>query len=223
MYQIGYIICTLRPMANKLFILILLFPLLCSAQNAANTPQEPSPKISATTPPMQGILVRSIYFEGETIPYIALAPVACYANRVFKNKREAVKWDRLKYNVKKVYPYAILAAAKLKEYDRILAAMPNENDKKQYMKLAEDQLKAQFGAELKNLTITQGRILLKLIDRETGKTTYTIVKDMRGSFSAFMWQSLSLLFNSSLKSEYDPAGEDKAIEQAIRLIESGDF
>lgn len=209
MYQIGYIICTLRPMANKLLIFILLFPLLSPAQNASN--------------PFKGILTRNIYFEGETIPYIALAPIACYGNRIFKNRREAVKWDRLKYNVKKVYPYAILAAAKLKEYDRVLSTIPNENDRKKYMKVAEDQLKAQFGAELKNLTITQGRILLKLVDRETGKTTYTIVKEMRGSFSAFMWQSLSLLFNSSLKDEYDPKGEDKAIEQAITLIEGGDF
>lgn len=209
MYQIGYIICTLRPMANKLLIFILLFPLLSTAQNASN--------------PFKGILTRNIYFEGETIPYIALAPIACYGNRIFKNRREAVKWDRLKYNVKKVYPYAILAAAKLKEYDRVLSTIPNENDRKRYMKVAEDQLKAQFGAELKNLTITQGRILLKLVDRETGKTTYTIVKEMRGSFSAFMWQSLSLLFNSSLKDEYDPKGEDKAIEQAITLIEGGDF
>lgn len=209
MYQIGYIICTLRPMANKLLIFILLFPLLSPAQNASN--------------PFKGILTRNIYFEGETIPYIALAPIACYGNRIFKNRREAVKWDRLKYNVKKVYPYAILAAAKLKEYDRVLSTIPNENDRKRYMKVAEDQLKAQFGAELKNLTITQGRILLKLVDRETGKTTYTIVKEMRGSFSAFMWQSLSLLFNSSLKDEYDPKGEDKAIEQAITLIEGGDF
>lgn len=196
-------------MANKLLIFILLFPLLSPAQNASN--------------PFKGILTRNIYFEGETIPYIALAPIACYGNRIFKNRREAVKWDRLKYNVKKVYPYAILAAAKLKEYDRVLSTIPNENDRKRYMKVAEDQLKAQFGAELKNLTITQGRILLKLVDRETGKTTYTIVKEMRGSFSAFMWQSLSLLFNSSLKDEYDPKGEDKAIEQAITLIEGGDF
>lgn len=211
-------------MANKIFILILLFPLFSSAQNADKPIQEPSTQTSTQAPtPFKGILTRSIYFEGETIPYIALAPVSCYGKRVFKNKREAAKWDRLKYNVKKVYPYAILAAAKLKEYDRVLATIPNENDRKKYMKVAEDQLKAQFGAELKNLTITQGRILLKLVDRETGKTTYTIVKEMRGSFSAFMWQSLSLLFNSSLKDEYDPEGEDKAIEQAISLIERGDF
>ena len=129
----------------------------------------------------------------------------------------------MKYNVKKVYPYAILAAAKLKEYDKLLANIPDENERKRYMKLAEKQLKEEFGAELKKLSMNQGRILIKLVDRETGKTTYDIVKDMRGSFSAFMWQGVAVMFNSNLKDDYDPKGEDRAIEDAIRLVESGDF
>ena len=91
--------------------------------------------------------------------------------------------------------------------------------KKKYMKLAEKKLKDEFGNELKNLTMTQGRILIKLIDRETGKTAFKIVKEMRGTFSAFMWQSLAVLFSSNLKDQYDPNSEDKAIEQAIKLIE----
>ena len=210
-------------MAKKLLLLFFLFPLVCLAQVPANPYKQAIVDPAHYTSTLNGTLVRGIIFEGETIPFITLKPAVCSSNRIFKNKREVVKWDRLKYNVKVVYPYAILAAAKLKEYDRILGTMPNENDRKQFMKIAEKQLKDQFGEELKNLTITQGRILLKLVDRETGKTTYNIVKDMRGSFSAFMWQSLSLIFNSSLKDEYDPKGEDAAIEQAIGLIENGDF
>jgi Domain of unknown function (DUF4294) len=211
-------------MANKLFIFFLLFPFFISAQESALPVQNnPTQAPAGTILPNGGILVHTILNQGEIIPYITLDPIVCSTKRIFKNKRDAVKWDRLKYNVKVVYPYAILAAAKLKEYDRILAMLPNEKEKKEYMKLAEEQLKAQFGEELKNLSINQGRILLKLVDRETGKTTYNIVKDMRGSFSAFMWQSLSLVFSSSLKSEYDATGTDKDIEQAIQLIESGEF
>jgi len=89
--------------------------------------------------------------------------------------------------------------------------------------VVEENLKKEFTEDLKNLTITQGRILIKLIDRETGKSSYTLIKELRGSFSAFMWQSLASLFNSSLKVEYDAEGEDKPIEDAIRLIESGAF
>lgn len=172
--------------------------------------------------PSQGILVPTTIYEGDTIPYIKLGSVVCVGERAFKSYKEKVKWDRLKYNVKKVYPYAILASAKLKEYDRMLALIP-EKDRKGVTKVLEKQLKNEFSDELKKLTVTQGRLLIKLIDRETSKTTYNIVKDMRGSFSAFMWQSVALMFNSSLKTEYDAEGIDKDIEAAIKLIESGEF
>ena len=142
---------------------------------------------------------------------------------MFKNYKQRAAWDRLKYNVKKVYPYAILASAKLKDYDRVMATIPTESGRKAFMKQAEKDLKNEFQDELKNLTVTQGRILIKLIDRETGKTTYDIVKCMRGSFSAAMWQGVALVFNSSLKSDYDADGDEKNIEMAIKLIEDGQF
>ena len=84
-------------------------------------------------------------------------------------------------------------------------------------------MKAQFEEELKNLTVTQGQILIKLIDRQTDYTTYDVVKEMRGTFSAFMWQTMARLFGSTLKSEYDKAGEDKLIEDIIAQIESGEI
>ena len=172
--------------------------------------------------PVQAAYVRMTIYEGDTIPFVTLPTVYCYGNRIFKNPRQRAAWDRLKYNVKIVYPYAILEAAKLKEYDRILAQMP-ENERSKYTRVAEKQLKDQFGKELENLTVNQGRLLIKLIDRETGKTTYTVVKDMRGTFSAFMWQSVAVMFGSNLKDEYDGQGSDKNIEAAIKLIEAGDF
>lgn len=209
-------------MAIRTIILILLFPFYCAAQK--DTSSVPKRVFLGGGKMMESsIIMRATVYNGDTIPYGTLPTVVCYVPRVFKNKKDAAKWDRLKYNVKRVYPYAILAAAKLKEYDQLLAKIPNENDRKRYMKIAEKQLKDEFGEELKKLTITQGRILIKLIDRQTGKTTYDIVKDMRGSFSAFMWQSVASIFNSSLKDDYDAQGEDKAIEEAIRLIENGDF
>lgn len=200
-------------MANKFLIFLFLFPLFGISQTEA-------PK--ALEKPINGVWARTVVYEGDTIPSVTLPVVSCYSSRVFKNYRQQAAWTRIKYNVKKVYPYAILAAAKLKEYDRILAAMP-EKDRDKYTKLAEAQLKAEFGDELKNLTVSQGRLLIKLVDRETGKTTYNVVKEMRGSFSAFMWQGVALMFNSSLKSEYDPDGDDRAVEEAIRLVENGDF
>jgi hypothetical protein len=193
-------------------VLAVLFSFVCLAQDVE---QNINPNLPLRVP--------AIIYEGDTIPYIILPAVTCVTARKFKNKRDAARWTRLLYNVKKVYPYSILAAARLKEYDRILATIKGENEKKKYMKNVEKNLQDEFAEDLKNLTITQGRILIKLINRQTGKTTYDIIKEMRGSFSAFMWQSLASLFNSTLKEDYDAKGEDKAIEDAIWLIENGYF
>jgi hypothetical protein len=192
-------------MSKFFFIILLLFPLLSRAQ----------------TDPSKGQVVRGVIIGGDTIPYVVLPVVQTYSDRIFKNKREKAKWERLRYNVKIVYPYAIMAAARLKEYDRILSQISNLKDRETYTEAAEAHLKKEFGEDLKKLTVSQGRILIKLIDRETGKTTYDVVKDMRGSFSAFMWQSVALMFNSSLKYDYDSKGDDQLIETAIKLIEDG--
>ena len=161
--------------------------------------------------------------NGDTIPSIRCQDIWIYADYAYKNRKQYEAWTRTKYNVKKVYPYAILAAAKLKEYNRILEKMPNEATRKAYMKTVEKELKAEFEAPLKDLTITQGKILLKLIDRETGNSSYELVKDLRGGFQAFMWQSVARLFGSNMKDEYDPTGEDVMIERSIKLIEAGQF
>lgn len=161
--------------------------------------------------------------NGDTIPSIRLPDVWIYAEYSYKSRKQYEAWTRTKYNVKKVYPYAILASAKLKEYNRILEKMPDEKMRKAYMKVIEKDLRAEFEDELKDLSVNQGKILLKLIDRETGNTSYELVKDLRGNFQAFMWQSVARLFGSNMKSEYDPTGEDVMIERAIKLVEAGQY
>ncbi len=167
--------------------------------------------------------VNAIVVGVDTFAYLSLPIVSVEASMPFATKRKYAEWTRLKHNVKKAYPYAILASARLKQYEMILEKMENEKERKAYMAVAEKQLQKEFGDELKKLSVSQGRILIKLIDRETGNTSYALVKQLRGSFSAFMWQSLASLFGSSLKTEYDPEGEDRLIEVAIKQIESGQF
>lgn len=167
--------------------------------------------------------VVAVIIDGDTIPSFNLQEFTVYGDFPTKNKRQYEAWTRIKYNVKKVYPYAILASAKLKEYNLVLEKLPDEKSKKMYMKVAEKELKAQFEDQLKDLTMSQGRILLKLIDRETGNTSYQLVKDFRGGFQAFMWQGVARLFGNNMKAEYDPEGEDIMIERAIKLVEAGQF
>lgn len=167
--------------------------------------------------------LRAEIINNDTVPVIDLYTVNVYTDYIYKNKRQYEQWTRIKQNVKKVYPYAILAAAKLKEYDRILEKMPNERMKKAYIRVCEKDLKNEFEDELKDLSINQGRVLMKLIDRETGKTTYEIVKEMRGGFEAVMWQAVARIFGNNMKSEYDANSEDIMIERAVKLVEAGQF
>ncbi len=171
----------------------------------------------------QGYKCRAEIVNGDTIAVVDLYDVYVYTEYVFKNNRQREQWTRIKYNVKKVYPYAILAAAKLKEYDRILEHMPDEKMKKAYLRVCEKDLKNEFEDELKELSINQGRVLMKLIDRETGKTTYEIVKEMRGGFQACMWQAVARIFGNNMKDDYDANFEDIMIERAIKIVESGQF
>lgn len=173
--------------------------------------------------PEVGYKCQAIVIEGDTFPFINLEPIYVNTDFVFKTRRQKEQWTRVKFNVKKVYPYAILAAAKLKEYDYVLQKIEDKNLKKSFLRACEKDLRHEFEDELKGLSVSQGKILMKLIDRETNKTTYEIVKQLRGSFQAAMWQALACLFGNSMKVEYDAQVEDIMIERAVKLVENGQF
>lgn len=100
-----------------------------------------------------------------------------------------------------MFPYALTTAKLLDQYDHDLASIERESDNDFYLKLAEAELKAEFTEELKGMTQSQGRLLIKLIDRETGQTSYELVKTLRGSFEAWLWQGVAKLFGNDLKSD----------------------
>jgi hypothetical protein len=124
-------------------------------------------------------------------------------------------------NVKIAYPYARLAGIKLTEYEEILANAPDEKTRKKIMKDLEDELNEEYGQELRELTISQGKILLKLIDRETGETSYNLISEFRGEFRAVFYQAFARIFGMNMKLHYDPEGEDRDIEAIVIMIENG--
>lgn len=124
-------------------------------------------------------------------------------------------------NVKAAYPYAKIAGRKMKEYNTLLVNVKTEDEKHRAMKKIENELRDEFEEDLKDLTITQGRILLKLIDRETGNSSYALIRDLRGSTTASFGQALALLFGNDLKAEYEADGGDKQVEQIVQLLERG--
>lgn len=155
--------------------------------------------------------------KNDTLYLQNLRPVTVFAWR----KRPDRKTRRLIYNIKKAYPFARMAGLKLQEYEQLLLNAETDRARRKLMKQAEDELKEEYEADLKKLTYSQGRILLKLIDRQTGETSYRLVQDLRGKFSAFFWQSFARVFGFNLKKEYDPEDEDKKIEEIVQLIEAG--
>lgn len=136
---------------------------------------------------------------------------------------ETRQGQRLANNVRKVYPYARMAASKLQEFDSILCDSNNEKERRLMMKDAEAQLTAQYTQELEKLTFTQGAILIRLIDRETGNTSYTLVQELRGKLRAAFYQGFARLWGYNLKAEFDPKSnkEDEQIDIIATLLERG--
>lgn len=195
MYRIVFLMC------------LLLAAMGCWGQQP-NTPERPH-------------LVMGKVVDGDTIPHVYLPDVSIFAAWKNKNNRQYARYSRLVNNVKKALPYARIASQKLLEINNHMASLKTEKEREAFLKIAEKQLFKEFEAPLKKLTYTQGRILIKLIDRETGDTSYDLIKDYKGGFSAFFWQSVATVFGSNLKSEYDPKGDDKSIEHIVSLIDSG--
>jgi len=166
-------------------------------------------------------VLKTTVINGDTLLVTEIPEVNIYPGYMYKNRWDYWRYQRLVRNVKAAYPYAKMAGAKLYELDQELTKIHNEKKRKELIKETEKKIRSEFEEEVKGLTITQGRILIKLIDRETGNTTYHILQNVKGNFSAIFWQAIARIFGSNLKSEYDPYGEDELIEMIIMLIEAG--
>lgn len=156
----------------------------------------------------------------DSLTYVLLTEAVVQPN-TWWTRRTKKRYGRLKKKVVKVYPYAKAAGDVMRSIDAELQSFDHKKDRKKFLKGAEDDLKTQFEGELKSLTMSEGIILIKLIDRETGNCSYELIQELKGSFSAFMWQSFARLFGQNLKSEYDPKGDDWAIEEIVKDIEYG--
>lgn len=187
-------------------ILIVFSALFSSAQNEDESP----------------IYIKSEVINEDTLPYVLLDEFSVIDSPYFKSNRQRKKWNKLMRNVIKVYPYAKITKDLLEHYDEELAKIEKESDRKKYMEEAEEVLKNEFKGEVMKMTVSQGKVLVKLIDRETGHTSYELIKEMRSGFTAFMWNSIAILFGNNLKARYDPI-EDYEIETIVQMIESGDI
>lgn len=161
--------------------------------------------------------------NGDTLLVVNLPEVDINLMQRYLQIIDTRQGRRLANNVRKVYPYAKLAGEKMREYDSIIAHTPRGAQRDRLMEQAEDELTERYTEELKKLSFSQGLILIRLIDRETGNTSYKVVQELRGKVRAFFYQGFARLWGYNLKSEYDPHNneEDDDIETIVTLLERG--
>ncbi len=161
------------------------------------------------------ITTYSVEYEGERIPWVVAPEVQITDVRVFRTQADRNAYRLLKYNVYKVIPYAHFAGQRYRQLERDLALTGNKKKQKALVKACETQIKDMFKREIENLTVTQGEILIKLIDRETDNTTFELIKELKGGFNAFLLQSAARIFGHNLKEEYDRE-EQRDIEYILQ-------
>ena len=159
--------------------------------------------------------------HGDTIWTYLMPELPVYKPLVFKSERERQKYDRLVMNVKRVLPLAKKANLMLLETYETLETLPDKKAKDEHIKLVEKEIKKTYTPEMKKLTLTQGKLLIKLVDRECNQSSYEIVQAFLGPARATFYQIFAWTFKASLKKEYDPNGEDAQIERIVRQIEVG--
>lgn len=169
----------------------------------------------------EGYIVPFCIYEGDTIPSINLHTVYIYKPLKFKNERERRAYYKLIRDVKKVYPISKEINRLIIETYEYLMTLPNEKARNQHIKAVEKGLKEQYTPRMKKLTYAQGKLLIKLVDRESNQSSYQLVRAFMGPFKAGFYQAFAALFGASLKKEYDPEGEDRLVERIITQIESG--
>lgn len=170
---------------------------------------------------INGYLVPMCINNGDTIPSIQLPTVYIFKPLKFKNEKERQEYYRLIRNVKKVYPISREINQAIIETYEYLQTLPNEKARQKHIKRVEKGLKNQYTARMKKLSFTQGKLLIKLIDRQSNQTSYELVKAFMGPFKAGLYQAFAALFGASLKKEYDPQGEDKLTERVVLMVENG--
>ena len=167
------------------------------------------------------VKVGKVLHEGDSIQYMEMNNVYVYPQLTFKSKKQAQSYMRLVANVKKVLPIAKEARQMLIETTEFLDMLPDEKSKNEHIKRVEEDIFRTYKPKMKKLTYSQGKLLIKLIDRECHSSSYDMIKAFMGPIRAGFWQVFAWGFGASLKKEYDPTGTDRLTERVVLMVEAG--
>ena len=206
----------------KIIILLLVIPMLAMAQKFNNGVNPEDMDVDMDNPTFVPMVKIGKVKQGrDSIQYVELNNIWVYPQPEFKNARQRAAYNRLIYNIKRVLPIA-------KECDRIiietgeyLELLPNKKAKDAHMKVVEQDIKREYTPRVKKLTYSQGKLLIKLIDRECNNSSYDLIKAFLGPIRAGFYHSFAWIFGASLKKSYDPNGADRITERIVRQVEAG--
>ncbi len=204
----------MRPLLTILFLV----SFVTAARGQSDSVQQKSDTLSGKL-----FILQKVKRDGVTLPEVEIKEVDVMAPAATTKARKSDfrKYDRLVYNIKKVYPYARIVRKRLQKVNEEIMNITDEKERKRYLKGVEKQVFAEYEGDIKQLTISQGKILIKLIDRETRNTSFDLIREYRGKISAAFWQGIARIFGTNLKEEYDPYGDDILIEVIINEIDAG--
>ncbi len=170
------------------------------------------------TPQMR---VGKVLVDGDSIQYLELSNVYVYPEPSFKTKRQQKAYMRLVKNVKKVLPLAKQARQMLIETAEYIETLPTQKERDEHLKRVEAAIVKEYKPQMKKLTFSQGKLLIKLIDRECNSTAYEAIQAFIGPVRSGMWQAFAWMFGASLKKGYDPEGVDRLTERVVLMVEAG--
>jgi Domain of unknown function (DUF4294) len=212
------------------YLFILTVSCVASAAAYSQAPVKPAPSAADSTVlpanipkpvygPYDTLTVPAKIYGGELLPANTIQYTWVRAPMTPASRRRLEEWTRLRNAVYVTYPYARKAGIIINEINTKMALLNTESERKAYIQSREKDLRKQFAEPLEQLSIYQGKILMKLINRQTGNNCYDIIKEYKGGFNARLYQTVAFFFSSNLKQPYDPKGDDQAIESIVQEIE----
>lgn len=210
---------------NYSMTMLLLLLLLAGGGQAMAQNQDKKPedrRVDMDSPTFVPMVRVGKVLEGQdSIKYVETSNVYVYGPMEFKNEKQRQAYNRLVYNVKKVLPIAKEINGNIMETYEYLMTLPNQKAREAHMKIVEKSVKEEYTPRMKKLTLSQGKLLIKLIYRETNSSSYQLVQAFLGNTKAAFYQTFAWMFGASLKKEYEPNGKDRITERVVRLVEAG--
>ncbi len=204
-------------MKSPLYPILLLFMLIAPCSLGAQ--ETAGDTLSYDT--RRAYIVGQSVHRGETIPHIKLPTYYAYAPIIFKNKKQRKEYDRLVRDVKRVLPLAAEIRGIIIETYETLQLLPDDKSRERHIDKLEKELKEIYTPKMKKLTLRQGKLLIKLVDRECNQSAYQLIKLFMGSFKAVFYNAFASIFGASLKKSYDPTGDDWLVEQVVVKVLTG--